>query len=108
MLDAFKRRQKTIILEVEPAEPMHTETIRRVRFYEKNGFRKAQHILYTLSDDDGDEYTMDVYYWSPHPISEREVLHEMAVICREIHNFKSLQFYGRIVADPQEVLHWEQ
>lgn len=107
ILQSFKKREKTIILEVEPPDMDDSNTIRRIHFYEKNGFQKAEHILYTLTDDDGETYTMDVYYWSPKTISEQEVMREMAIICRDIHNFKAKKYYGRLVADPTEVLEWE-
>lgn len=106
-LSLFKRKDKTIILEVEPADTDRRETTQRIRFYERNGFQKAEHIVYTRSDEEGDPYEMDVYYWSPGVVSEREILHQMATICRDIHNFKSEKYYGRIVADPDDVLDWE-
>jgi ribosomal protein S18 acetylase RimI-like enzyme len=106
-LSLFKSKDKTIILEVEPADTDKQETTQRIRFYERNGFQKAEHIVYTRSDEEGDPYEMDVYYWSPSAVSEREILHQMATICRDIHNFKSEKYYGRIVANPDDVLDWE-
>ncbi|WP_067624027.1 GNAT family N-acetyltransferase [Alicyclobacillus acidiphilus] len=107
VLNAFKKRGKPIILEVEPADDDDPDTVRRVHFYEKNGFRKAEHIVYTRRDDDGEEFSMDVWYWHEAFISEREVLSNMAVICREIHNFKAQKYYGRLIATPDEVLDWD-
>lgn len=106
VLEQFKQRGKNIILEIEPPEADDTDTQRRARFYEKNGFRKAEHIEYTRSDEDGTPYTMDVYYWAPSEVSERTILKQMAVVCREIHNFRALKYYGRLVADPDDVLNW--
>lgn len=108
LIRAFQKKGKTIILEVEPADKEDPDTVKRVRFYEKNGFQKAEHILYTRTDDDGEEFSMDVYYWSPDEIHEREVMRNMATICREIHNFKAHKYYGRVIADPSEVLDWDQ
>lgn len=107
VLRSFKKRGKPIILEVEPAEDGDPDTIKRVRFYEKNGFQKAEHIVYTRTDDDGEELSMDVWYWHEDLISERQVLANMAIICREIHNFKAQKYYGRLVAAPEHVLEWE-
>lgn len=106
VLNLFKQREKTIILEVEPPDAQDHDTLKRVRFYEKNGFRKAEHIEYTRSDEDGTPYTMDIYYWPPEEVSERAILSKMAHVCREIHNFQTLKYYGRIVADPDDVLNW--
>jgi len=107
VLDTFKKQNKTIILEVEPPDVEDEDSLRRIKFYEKNGFTRAQHIVYTRSDEDGVANTMDVYFWSPSDISERQIMKQMALICREIHNFKSQRYYGRIVADPADVLKWD-
>lgn len=106
VLGMFKQRGKTIILEVEPPDAKDADTLGRVRFYEKNGFQKAEHIEYTRSDEDGTPYTMDVYYWSPDEVSERSILGQMATVCREIHNFRALRYYGRLIAEPDKVLGW--
>jgi ribosomal protein S18 acetylase RimI-like enzyme len=108
VLQHLKKKGKTIILEVEPPEVEDADTSRRIRFYEKNGFRKADHIEYIRSDDDGDEHWMDVYYWPESEVSEKKVLEQMTTVCHEIHNFRSLKYYGRIVADPDDVLNWVQ
>lgn len=105
-LDMFKQRGKTIILEVEPPDTDAAETVNRVRFYERNGFRKAEHIEYTRSDDEGTPFTMDVYYWPAKAVDERLILEQMAIVCREIHNFRSLKYYGRVLADPDDSLNW--
>lgn len=106
VLNRFKERGKTVILEVEPPDAEDDDTLRRIHFYEKNGFRKAEHIEYTRSDEDGTPYAMDIYYWPPGEVSEQAILRQMALVCREIHNFRALKYYGRIVADPEDVLNW--
>ncbi|KPV44753.1 GNAT family N-acetyltransferase [Alicyclobacillus ferrooxydans] len=106
VLDTFKRRHKNIILEVEPPDGDDSDTVGRIRFYEKNGFQKAEHIEYTRSDDDGTPYTMDIYYWTPNEDGEKSILKQMATVCREIHNFRALKYYGRLIAEPDEVLSW--
>lgn len=106
VLDRLKRKGKTIILEVEPPESEDGDTTRRIRFYERNGFRRADHIEYTRFDDDGQPRTMDVYYWPGNDVPEETVLEQMATVCREIHNFRALKYYGRLVADPDDVLTW--
>jgi ribosomal protein S18 acetylase RimI-like enzyme len=106
-LSMFKRKGKTVILEVEPPDTDRKETLQRIRFYERNGFQRAEHIVYTRSDDDGEPFAMDVYYWSPTDVPQREILKQMTTICRDIHNFKSEHYYGRMIADPDDVLEWE-
>lgn len=106
VMEHFKAKRKTIILEVEPPDAEDDDTMKRVRFYERNGFRRAEHIEYTRADDDGELFTMDVYYWPPYGVDEREILANMATVCREIHNFRALKYYGRLVADPDDSLGW--
>lgn len=108
VLQAFKKTGKAIILEVEPPDTDEKDTVKRVQFYERNGFRKAEHIEYTRSDDDGTPYSMDIYYWPPEDVKEETILRDMARVCREIHNFRALKYYGRLIADPDEVLNWMQ
>lgn len=107
ILDAFKKRHKPLIVEVEPSDVEEPDTQRRITFYEKNGFNKAENIVYTRSDEDGTPFTLDIYYWSPEDIAETEILHNMQHICREIHNFMAVKHYGRLLADPEEVLTWD-
>jgi GNAT superfamily N-acetyltransferase len=107
LLHAFKKRNKVIILEVEQPDEDDQDTLNRISFYEKNGFKKAEHISYTRSVEDGEPSSMDIYYWSPHATDEKDIMSKMAIICREIHNFNSEKYYGRIVADPDEVLEWD-
>ncbi|WDM02927.1 GNAT family N-acetyltransferase [Alicyclobacillus cycloheptanicus] len=107
LLNHFKARGKTLIVEVEPPDAEDEDTVKRVQFYERNGFVRAERITYTRSDDDGTPYTMDIYYWSPDEVSEQAVLRNMKTICREIHNFRAMKYYGRLLADPEEVFTWE-
>ena len=107
ILDRFKHWGKILIVEVEPPDVGQPEAAKRVAFYEKNGFRLAKNIAYTRSEADGTPYSLDIYYWSPDPVSETVILGQMAQICRQIHNFKALKYYGRLVADPEETLDWK-
>lgn len=106
VLNHLKKKGKPIVLEVEPPDAEDKDTLKRVHFYEKNGFRRARHIEYTRVDDDGESRTMDIYYWPPNEVSERTVLEQMVTVCDEIHNFRALKYYGRFVADPDDVLNW--
>jgi GNAT superfamily N-acetyltransferase len=104
VLRYLKQKGKTILLEVEPIDEHDENTCKRVRFYEKNGFIKADQIVYQRETDDGDVLDMDIFYWSQENISQEEVMKKMATACEEIHNFRSKKYYGRIKADPEEVL----
>lgn len=109
VLNQLKQKGKTILLEVEPVDREDEETVKRANFYLKNGFEKADRIQYRREDDQGEPYEMKVYYWSPEKNEPQErILDKMAKACEEIHNFRSHRFYGREVANPDEVLTWTQ
>ncbi|MET3288314.1 UNVERIFIED_CONTAM: GNAT superfamily N-acetyltransferase [Brevibacillus sp. OAP136] len=106
VINKLKAKGKDILLEVEPINREDQDTVRRVRFYQKNGFVKADRIQYRWQDDNGEIYEMNIYYWSPHDtLPQEKVMEKMARACQEIHNFRSKQYYGRMVANPEEVLH---
>jgi len=108
VLEGLKQKGKPILLEVEPADQENEDTVKRVHFYRKNGFVKADRIMYQREDHQGEPFEMKVYYWSPEKDTpQREILDNMAKACAEIHNFRSLRYYGREVANPDEVLKWK-
>lgn len=108
VLEKLKKKGKTILLEVEPVDREDEDTVKRVHFYRKNGFVRADRIQYRREDDQGETYEMNIYYWSPDEhVPQKEILEQMAKACAEIHNFRSRRFYGREVANPDEVLKWK-
>lgn len=109
VLNKLKQKGKAILLEVEPIDREDEDTLKRVNFYRKNGFVKADRIVYQREDESGEPYEMKIYYWSPEEDLPQEViLEKMAKACQEIHNFRSKRYYGRVVADPDEVLRLKQ
>lgn len=105
VLNRLKERGKAIILEVEPVDHDDVDTVKRANFYKKNGFKKADRILYQREDETGNTYEMKIWYWTPEvDLSQEQVLQKMAKACEEIHNFRAKRFYGRVPADPDEVL----
>ncbi|MFM1655765.1 GNAT family N-acetyltransferase [Brevibacillus sp. B_LB10_24] len=109
VLNRMKQKGKAILLEVEPIDREDEDTVKRVNFYRKNGFKKADRIQYRREGDSGETYEMKIYYWSPDAdLPQESVLEKMAKACEEIHNFRSKRYYGRVVADPDEVLELSQ
>ncbi len=107
VIEMLKSYGKRLIAELEPVTANRPETEKRVRFYEKHGFQLAEHIAYTRYDDQSKPNSMDIFYWSPSPIAERVALKDMFMVCEELHNFRALKYYGREVANPDEVLEWQ-
>jgi GNAT superfamily N-acetyltransferase len=106
VLDSFKHKEKIIILEAEPFDADDADTQRRLNFYLKNGFKKADHIQYTREDDKGEPFEMKVLYWPPYEEDQQVILDKMKRACAEIHNFRAQRHYGRLLANPEEVLQW--
>jgi len=105
LIEQLQSQEKPIILEVEPSTPDEPDTIKRRRFYTRNGFRIVDGVKYEREDDYGDSYRMDIMCWSPsQQISDENVLHMMAAACDEVHNYQAEKFYGRIPAIPEDVL----
>lgn len=107
VIEHLKSYGKRLIAELEPINPKRPATEKRVHFYEKHGFQHASHIAYTRYDEDEKPNSMDVFYWSPTPIPEKTALKDMFRVCEELHNFRALKYYGREVANPDEVLEWQ-
>lgn len=105
VMKRLQSRNKTILLEVEPTDPANPDTLKRRRFYEKNGFREAKGVHYERLDENGKPFQMDLLYWSPsQQISDERILKMMKAVCSSVHNFRADLIYGRIPADPNKVL----
>jgi GNAT superfamily N-acetyltransferase len=108
ILNRFKAKEKMILLEVEPPDIEDVDTEKRLAFYMKNGFREANHIEYKREDVDGESFYMDILYWPAKVIDQKIIMKRMAQACRMIHNYRSHFYYGREIANPEEVLHWTE
>jgi GNAT superfamily N-acetyltransferase len=108
VLDRLKEKGKMILLEAEPKDPDNENTRRRLAFYYKNGFKKADQIRYVREDDEGCSYPMHILYWSPTEMPQDIIMANMEKSCEEIHNFRAKKYYGRLLADPDKVLSWKQ
>lgn len=104
LIQRMKQKGKPILLEVEPIDEEDEDTAKRISFYRKHGFVRANQIQYQRKTDEGETMEMDIYYWSPFELSQQEVMDKMSEACEEIHNFRSRRYYGRVVADPDKVL----
>nr|WP_106781044.1 GNAT family N-acetyltransferase [Lysinibacillus timonensis] len=101
VLNELKKRGKTIILEVEPVTIQDPDSERRIRFYERNNFKKIDSIRYERIHNITNELNqMDIYCWSEAPVSDAWVLNRMADAYLEVHCFGVKEIYGR---DPQPV-----
>lgn len=108
VLSEFKKKQKSILLEVEPRDPDDPDTIKRFRFYDKNGFGYADQIEYIFIDEQGNSFPMKLFYWPPYELSQRDIMERMQRIINEIHNFRSETKDGQLTANPERVLRFKE
>jgi GNAT superfamily N-acetyltransferase len=106
ILNRIKAKDKMILLEAEPPDIEDVDTEKRMAFYMRNGFLKANHIEYERKDEEGESYYMNILYWPAKEISQTIIMDRMAEACRVVHNYRSRHYYGREVANPEKVLRW--
>lgn len=102
VLNLFKEKGKAIILEVEPITVEDPDSEKRIRFYERNGFKRMEEICYERIHNVSKELNkMDIYCWSNAEASEEWVLEKMKEIYSSVHAYKTQELYG---VDPQSVI----
>lgn len=95
LIQELKRKGKPIILEVEPVAREDRDTEKRLRFYKREGFRRARSIGYRpRSLATGKVSPLHILYWSPHWESEQSIYRKMCRTYEEIHTYKGDQVYG--------------
>lgn len=105
VLNLFKEKGKTIILEVEPVSLADVDSEKRIRFYERQGFLKMENIGYERIHSVSKELNkMDIYCWSSERHDENWVLEKMCEIYTNVHAFKTQELYGVTPQSVNEVL----
>lgn len=109
LMEKMKAKGKPIILEVEPVDYDETDSEKRLRFYQREGFKHAQSIGYTRKSLATDEpNSMEILYWSPEDASEEHIYEQMKKMYEEIHTYKDTQFYGKSYEPVEEVLTYDE
>ncbi len=108
LLDELKKKQKPIILEVEPAMRNDQDSIKRLNFYKREDFVHASSIIYKRKSlATKKENKMEIIYWSPKNVSEEAILGAMKHIYKEVHTYKDTVLYGQRYQPVEEVLQME-
>lgn len=105
LIEKLKKKDKPIILEVEPIDYDDSDTEKRLRFYKREGFKHAKSIGYrrrSLATNEINE--MEILYWSPQNESEESILDKMRKTYEEIHTYKDEELYGEPYEDVDKVL----
>lgn len=106
LLDRLKAKGKPIVLEVEPQDYADTDTLKRQRFYQREGFRHAERLLYERRSLATQQMnTLEILYWCPDATTTDEAVYaHMKAIYEHIHTYRDLEFYGESYDPVHEVL----
>ncbi|MFF2455807.1 GNAT family N-acetyltransferase [Peribacillus simplex] len=106
LIQKLQKKQKTILLEVEPVQENDDDTFKRLKFYKREGFRHASSISYSRKSLATKEDTpMEILYWPASPsVDEEDVFDFMKEIYSEIHTYKDDDLYGKSYQDVEDVL----
>ncbi|KGX92695.1 acetyltransferase [Pontibacillus halophilus JSM 076056 = DSM 19796] len=105
LIEKLKSKGKPIILEVEPVDYEDTDTEKRLRFYQKEGFQHATSIGYARKSLATNEINhMEILYWSPEHEPESSIYEKMKMMYKNIHAYKDKEIYGKSYQSADEVL----
>ncbi|HET7629726.1 MAG TPA: GNAT family N-acetyltransferase [Bacillales bacterium] len=109
LIEKLKKKNKPIILEVEPVDYDDSDTEKRLHFYKREGFEHAISIGYRRRSLATNEINqMEILYWSPQNESEESILEKMKKTYEEIHTYKDEELYGETYEDVEKVLSIEK
>ncbi|WP_090774584.1 GNAT family N-acetyltransferase [Shouchella lonarensis] len=105
LLMKLKRKGKPIILEVEPIDYKDTDTKKRQRFYNREGFKHAKSIGYRRRSLATNKVTeLEILYWTPDDEDEHSIYEKMCHTYEMIHTYKDEHLYGESYEEVDEVL----
>lgn len=109
VMERVKKKNKLVILEVDPPSPEDPESLKRIRFYQKLNFRKASSIHYERKHPaTGEKNIMDIFYWAPQALPEHAIFEKMKKAYEEVHAYKSEAFYGIEPQPADDVLQYRR
>ena len=106
LLEKLKAKGKPILLEVEPVDYADSDTVKRHRFYAREGFRVAEAVHYNRrSLATGEPVRLEILFWCPDATTtEREVFAFMAATYRDVHTWRDEEWYGEAYQPVHEAL----
>src|SRR5699024_1350361 len=109
LIEKLKKKNKPIILEVEPVDYDDTDTGKRLHFYRREDFKHAKSIGYNRRSLATNEKTpMEILYWSPNDDSEDVIYEKMKKMYNDIHTYKDEEIYGKSYQPVDEVLTYNE
>lgn len=105
LIEKMQKKNKPILLEVEPANEDDKDSTSRLRFYKRLGFQHASSISYRRKSLATNEVApMEILYWQPGEVSEEDVFGYMQKVYDRIHTYKDKELYGKRYQSKEEVL----
>lgn len=105
LIEQLKKKNKPIILEVEPIDYEDTDTEKRQRFYSREGFKHAKSIGYRRRSLATNKVTeLEILYWSPENDDENSIYEKMKHTYETIHTYKDTHLYGTSYESVNKVL----
>ncbi|MDQ0230608.1 GNAT family N-acetyltransferase [Metabacillus malikii] len=105
LITKLKKKNKPIILEVEPVNYDDTDTEKRLKFYKREGFHHAETIGYERRSIATNEVNkMEILYWSPNEESEEDIYKAMIKTYNLIHTYKDKEIYGESYESAREAI----
>ncbi len=106
LLDKMKAIGKPVLLEVEAEDYDDSDTVKRHRFYAREGFRRAERVTYRRrSLATGEDNELEILYWCPDAeTSDADVHAHMTKIYEHVHTWRDREFYGEAYQPVEEVL----
>ncbi|KMK74798.1 GNAT family N-acetyltransferase [Alkalihalobacillus pseudalcaliphilus] len=109
LLNKLKDKDKPIILEVEPVDYEDTDTQKRQKFYNREGFQHAKSIGYkrrSLATNEINE--LEILYWAPNDETEETIFEQMKHTYEHVHTYKDVEIYGTAYQPTDEVLSYNE
>ncbi|MDX8045791.1 GNAT family N-acetyltransferase [Gracilibacillus sp. S3-1-1] len=108
LIEKLKKKNKPIILEVEPYDYQDSDSTKRLHFYKREGFKHAVSIGYTRKSLATNKHnTLEILYWSPTAQNEEEIYEQMKKLYEDIHTYKDKELYGKSYQPVEEVLSYD-
>ncbi|WP_445486697.1 GNAT family N-acetyltransferase [Niallia sp. 03133] len=105
LIEKLKNKDKPILLEVEPVNYKDTDTQKRLKFYQREGFKHAKTIGYKRKSLATNEVNkMEILYWAPNSEGEDIVYHALVKTYEKIHTYNDKQFYGQSYEPVEKVV----
>jgi GNAT superfamily N-acetyltransferase len=109
LIEKLKKKEKPIILEVEPYDYKDTDSEKRLRFYDRENFKHAKSIGYNRrSLATNKNNTLEILYWSPADESEQAIYDRMKQMYERIHTYKDKEIYGKSYQPVDEALRYDE